>query len=340
MPSEEQMSAIVGVVSALSTLLAVVVALFVGITANRLGRIANEITTLDGRRAQREFLYNQVEGGLLAVLALTSSAAELSSATTRDRDAASKLSRSRDSFDGRLRVLDTLGRHSVDTGDAKELLRQLRLFARVLDVASRATHDLRALGRSTLASVVFDGSDDVTTELLEQLAFTVHGWAEGVDIEGQTVFGTDGRATSMAFDGSAKVAEDLRENLQNQHWIPNTDESLRLVIPWIQSRLEWIDVATDQDGNRLYLHDGRHGGPVFDSSASYVDEGPWPDRVASEWLNSWPERFWSGDLDPEILPYLSPEDIAQRLVDDLRNECIDLFVELSNCWRAAIDVSD
>lgn len=339
MPSVELMSMIVGAVSALSALLAVIVALYVGITANRLGRITNEITTLDSRRAQREFLYNQVEGGLLAVLALTSAAAELSSATRRDSDAASELRRSRESFDGRLRALDSLGRHSADTGDANELLRQLRLFAGVLDVASRATHDLRTRGRSVLQSVVFDRSDEVTAELLEQLAFTVHGWEEGVDVHGQAVFGTDGRDTSTAFDGSVQVAERLRKNLKKRHWDPNTDESLRLVIPWIQSRLKWIDVATDLNGRRLYLTDDRHGNPIFDTSASYVAESPWPDRVASDWLNSWPKRFWSGDVHPEDLPRYSPEDIAQCLVDDLRNECIDRFVELTTRWHAEIDAS-
>ena len=71
--------------------------------------------------------------------------------------------------------------------------------------------------------------------------------------------------------------------------------------------------------------------PNFVPSAPYVGESPWPDRVASDWLNSWPGRFWSGDLHPEVLPHLSPEDLAQCLVDDLRDERIDRFVELSTC---------
>lgn len=109
-----------------------------------------------------------LESGLLTMLALSPAAAELSSTKTRNRGSPTELGRSREWFDGGLRVLDALGRYTADTGNDTLLLHERRLLVRVLGVTSRTTQYLRARGQSTWANVVFDGSAEVTAAYIHR----------------------------------------------------------------------------------------------------------------------------------------------------------------------------
>ncbi|MDO5495348.1 MAG: hypothetical protein Q4G64_06515, partial [bacterium] len=259
-------------------------------------------------QAEREFLFNQVEGLLSAALQLTAAADEVAAGQARGESSDRELRRAEEGFVLRIHILEEL-RLTAGHGEGN---RELIEFAAVLGPMARARGELEIEGRSALARSIFDGSDEVTARFLADLAGRVHGHGE---IEELGLQASDGRSTSEAFWEHSSIAERLKANLSVAGWKPTINESLRLILPFARLSLGWWELYLDGEGTAVGLHDR-----YYDPREAH------PHPFAEAWLDEWPDRFARVDEDMDDL--LAPETAADMLWNSFRAEFIRRFLAL------------
>lgn len=77
------------------------------------------------------------------------------------------------------------------------------------------------------------------------------------------------------------------------------NESLRLVMPWLRTKLGWWAVQYDEDGTPTALvPDCSYDRSYFDERAMQLVEPPRDQQAVEDWLQAWPgQHFWRPDDD-------------------------------------------
>lgn len=298
------------IVTAVSAVAAIYVATWLGLKGIRIAKSDNGL-------GQREFLFNQVDGVLESALALTASASEAANNPSPERG---DLRRAHERFESRVRVLEALELLPEESVVAKDV----QQFALAMAALARAHSELLGEGRSVLLPTIFDGTDDVTKEILADLAMVVHGHEEYED-DGYLVGADDGLGKSDAFQGTREWAAHLREKTNDSHWKPTVMDALRLVVPWARVKLGLVGLGTDLDGSPVALSELRYEGGFFDEDLGELILPPWPPQVVDDWLREWPRQFAHLGVDLGM-PGMAPEDLTARLLTDLRAEFLDRVV--------------
>ncbi|MCH8561847.1 hypothetical protein LTI14_01230 [Nesterenkonia sp. YGD6] len=305
------------VITAISAVIAVIVATWLGLKAIRVAKA-------DNGQAQQEFLYNQVDSVLDAALTLVSGASDLETDPAFETNQGQRsLRRSAEGFRSRLRVLKALRLIPAE----REVANELQQFADVLAKVGLARQRLMREGRGVLLQTVFDDTDDATSRLLAHLTKRVHASVAGVDDMGNEIPAEDGHGFSEVSDGSPSVAARLREDLARSDWEPTVNESMRLMMPWVLVELGWWCVQCDEIGTPQWLmEDDTYSGQHVDQEKQVVVTPPRPQQAAEDWLDEWPQRFWNWDLNG--FWKLSPEELADELLKDLSAEFLDRLLSL------------
>jgi hypothetical protein len=311
------------IATAVSAVAAVVLAAWLGLKAIRIAKS-------DNGQAQQVFLYGQVDSVLQSALALTSAANDLANVPDVHADSARRtLQRCAEELEGRIRVLTALKLIPAGSGNAEDV----QQFAAALVIIALARQELLRDGRHVLVPTVFDGEDEVTGELLGQLAMQVHGHRSYKE-EGHTIEAFDGQGMSTAFDSAPAVAVKLRSDLVRVDWDPTMNQSLRVVMPWVRAKLGWLYVQRDLEGALQCLTDTRHDGDYFDHEKATMVELPRPQQVIEDWIDQWPA--WSSSDIGEFLPPLSPEHLVEQVLHDMRIELLDRLIALVAGLRAGL----
>jgi len=313
------------VVTAVSAVIAVIVATWLGLKAIRVARA-------DNGQAQQEFLYNQVDSVLETALALTSAASDLETDSKSDPvEGRRTLRRSAEAFRSRVRVLKALRLIPVE-GDTTDRLQQ---FADVIPRIGLARQRLIREGRDILRQTVLDETDDLTSRLLADLGKRMHATPAYTDDLGYEISAQDGLKFSEVSDGSARVTARLQRDIGRNDWEPTVNQSVRLLMPWIRTELGWWDIQRDETGKPLWLFENdNYSGRYGDQSNQEVVEPLRLEQVAEDWLDEWPGRF--RNLDENGFWTLSPEALADELLEDVSAEFLDRLLVLVADLRAGI----
>lgn len=287
-------------VTAISAVVAVVVATWLGLKGIRLAKSGND-------QAEKEFLYDQVDGVLQSALAVTAAASDLNLDPDSDPEPKRRTLRSADeAFQSRLRVLDALkllpdgSRTATDVG----------IFATALKRTAVADEKLQRLGRQVLRPTLFDDADSPTADLLAALRRKL--WDD-----------------LPAFSGTVAMTDEFDRKTTDPDWKPRADESVRLLLPYYKVENKLLELLIDNDGQPALMMDvwaNELPGPTNLTQQQRDNPPPWSLRDVDQWFNDWPE--------PYLLEYVytrsdnasldeTPEALSSALVNDLRLEFLD-----------------
>lgn len=305
------------VVTAICAVIGVVIAVWLGLKAI-------VIAQRDTDRGMQEFVATRVDAVLDEALSFVS-AAEKVATTPVTRATTGEVAAHFERLTSKLRVLTAL--ELVE--ERSEASVALVDFASTLHTVALMAAEPQKVLRESL--IVFDAAADAC-EILDGLAWQLHGRESYTDPTGYVFERESGRGISDALDGDPDTAYQLYKKARDKDAGLTINEALRLLLPTIYDRLGWLYFIQPPDELPNYVM-WKQDPPSPEQRPEELPTEREKNAHVSAWLEAWPRHRWRRQEDHHEPSSLDA--VLTTLIHDLRNELIDRVVALVVELRSA-----
>ncbi|GEE00384.1 hypothetical protein nbrc107696_08300 [Gordonia spumicola] len=329
------------IVTAVSAVVAVVLATWLGRDAIKVARSGNDT-------AERDLRYNQIEHLLQDMSALAMATDDLVIGPVAPLQSRA-LERHAEAFDTRMQVLERL--LPLDDHDAARFS-AVNERAAMLKRISMATDELHRVGRTVLAETVSSGETRFTKDMLQRLVEI--DWTITIDVREslhaepvhEDVVDFQQVQTARAFAPSFEAANELRQKLDAPDSELTRPESVRLFTPWVSVVLGIAEVDEDRglvgELENIEFYEPERGPSAIDKArVERIDDwiGKYLRRVSP--FSRW-SHVTAGDSDEVAVVEVvgrseTPEQLARGFQRYLRDEFVREVVELVDVMRVKDD---